>query len=84
VFEKGHAIRVTVTSSNSPRFLPNTNDGKLISEGGNNVTVVNVVYVGGKNGNSYITLPKVSASQLPMVSMTEFTNNAIASIKKGY
>jgi len=82
VFASGHAIRVTVTSSNSPRFLVNPNNGKLISQGGSNMTAVNVVYVGGAKSNSYITLPKVDVGKLPRVNMTEFTQNAILSIKK--
>jgi len=81
VFAKGHSIRVSVTSSNSPRFLPNLNNGDLIIQNGTAVTVQNVVYVGGKNGNSFITLPKVSSSSLPPVNITDWTKNAIASIK---
>ena len=32
VFQAGHSVRITVSSSNSPRFKPNPNTGKPLSE----------------------------------------------------
>jgi len=82
VFASGHSVRVSVTSSNSPRFLTNLNNGKLIGENGTPVTAKNTVYLGGQAGNSYVTLPKVSSNQLPKISMYDFAYKAAASIKK--
>jgi len=62
VINKGHRIRVTVTSSNHPRFDVNPGTGKPGVEGGKTVKQTNRIYCGGKRP-SRIFLPVVPAEK---------------------
>jgi len=64
VFNKGHRVRVAISSSNAPRFKPNPNLGlPLIQEDDYEPKVAeNTLHYGAR---TYIELPLVSASQLP-------------------
>ena len=67
IFARGHSIRVSVSSSNNPRFMPNRNNGKLISEGGPFINATNTLHLSEQYA-SYFTLPVVKKEQLPKVS----------------
>jgi uncharacterized protein len=56
VFAKGHSIRISVTSSNFPRFEKNPNVGLIGANSGNIAIAHNKVHVGGK-WLSHLTLP---------------------------
>lgn len=56
VFAKGHQIRVSVSSSNYPRYEKNTNVGLLGRHTGSSTTAHNTIYIG-PNHPSQITLP---------------------------
>ena len=58
VINKGHRIRVTVTSSNYPRFDLNPGTGKTWTDGGEFVKQTNRIYCDGRN-SSAIILPVV-------------------------
>ncbi|MDQ7779364.1 MAG: CocE/NonD family hydrolase [Planctomycetota bacterium] len=60
IFNKGHRIRVTVTSSNYPRFDLNPGTGKPWSDDGEKVKQTNKIHCGA-GGVSHITLPVVAA-----------------------
>jgi putative CocE/NonD family hydrolase len=65
IFNAGHKIRATVTSSNSPQFDPNPNNGHLLANAAQPVyTANNVVYYGGAQA-SYVTLPVVDIKSIP-------------------
>eukprot|EP01065_Artemidia_motanka_P043125 TRINITY_DN592_c0_g1_i8.p1 TRINITY_DN592_c0_g1~~TRINITY_DN592_c0_g1_i8.p1 ORF type:complete len:573 (+),score=164.50 TRINITY_DN592_c0_g1_i8:64-1782(+) len=65
VFAKGHRVRAAVSSSNSPRFEPNPNTGRLLSEPQlPPVPAANTLLVGGETP-SHITLPVVPLRALP-------------------
>ncbi|MBS3777983.1 MAG: CocE/NonD family hydrolase, partial [Candidatus Thermoplasmatota archaeon] len=59
LFNEGHQIRVSVSSSNSPRFLPNPNTGDGWLKNESYQIAENTVYVG-KEYPSQIVLPVVS------------------------
>jgi hypothetical protein len=63
VFNKGHRIRVAVSSSNYPRFDVNPNTGAPWRSDEEPVTACNKIYVGSRF-SSYITLPIVGKSPL--------------------
>jgi putative CocE/NonD family hydrolase len=56
VFNKGHRIRVAVSSSNAPRFEPNPNTGKVFRADKDTRVATNTVYLGGEH-SSRIMLP---------------------------
>ncbi len=62
VFAKGHSMRISVTSSNYPRFEKNPNVGIIGSHSGNFAIAKNNVHVGGEN-LSHITIPVVRRGQ---------------------
>ncbi len=65
IFPKGHSIRVSVSSSNYPRFEANPNTGlPLYMEDGTKIIAKNTVYHE-KNYPSNIRLPIVQLSDLP-------------------
>jgi len=66
VFNKGHSIRFSVSSSNAPRFLPNPNNGLPISQKGEAIVAHNAVHAGG-NHASHLLLPVVNLADLPKV-----------------
>lgn len=63
VFNKGHRIRVHVTSSNAPRFSPNPNTGDSFSAA--NATAATTIHFDGGAASSFFTLPVVSLDALP-------------------
>ncbi len=58
VFSPGHRIRVTISSSNSPRFEPNPNTGKYSGTDQQTKVASNTIYVDAKHP-SHILLPVV-------------------------
>ena len=67
VIAPGHSLRLVVTSSNSPRFSVNPNNGNLLSaETGPLITASNVIYHS-TEFPSHFSLPIVSLRQLPKV-----------------
>ena len=62
IFNKGHSIRVHVSSSNHPRFLPNPNTGD--SFGSSNITAHTTIHLSSAHPSS-ITLPVVPLAALP-------------------
>ena len=57
VFNKGHRIRVAVSSSNAPRFDPNPNTGKKLGVKDDETQLAtNTIHLS-KAHASYITLP---------------------------
>ena len=67
VFAAGHSIRVHVSSSNYPRFFPNSNTGTPMNatQGINNITAYTTIFLGSPQGNSHVTLPVVDLANLP-------------------
>jgi len=68
VIAPGHKLRLTVTSSNSPRFSVNRNNGVLLrhADPGPIIVANNVLYHSEKYP-SHFSLPIVSLDQLPIV-----------------
>lgn len=69
VLAPGHALRVSITSSNSPRFDVNPNNGILLkdqTDSDANITAINRIHHSAKYA-SHITLPVVTKMQLPKV-----------------
>ena len=66
VLAPGHKLRLVVTSSNSPRFSVNPNNGHLLADvdAGPFITANNVLYHSAQYP-SHFTLPVVSMSQMP-------------------
>ena len=66
VFNKGHSIRLAISSSNSPRFKPNPNLGLDLNEEDKHEPKVaqNTLFYGGAT-TSHITLPTVTKAQQP-------------------
>jgi uncharacterized protein len=66
VFNRGHRIRVDISSSNAPRFEPNTNTGGPLPIDKNEKPVVahQMITLGGPEA-SYITLPEVVGGGAP-------------------
>ena len=56
VFNKGHRIRVAVSSSNAPRFEPNANTGEAHPAGGKTRVAANTVYLSAARP-SHVLLP---------------------------
>eukprot|EP01065_Artemidia_motanka_P022837 TRINITY_DN2703_c0_g1_i1.p1 TRINITY_DN2703_c0_g1~~TRINITY_DN2703_c0_g1_i1.p1 ORF type:complete len:606 (+),score=171.54 TRINITY_DN2703_c0_g1_i1:249-1820(+) len=63
VFNKGHKIRVSISSSNSPRFGVNDNNGLPLTQSGPKNVARNTLHVGGATP-SHITLPLINLSDL--------------------
>jgi hypothetical protein len=89
VFNKGHRIRVSVTSSNSPRFSTNENLGLPLSMINNShpskyIIAKNTLHFGnGVINASYIELPVVPLSALPIVNVTSFVERKFDQITNG-
>eukprot|EP01061_Rhynchopus_euleeides_P008853 TRINITY_DN18004_c0_g7_i1.p2 TRINITY_DN18004_c0_g7~~TRINITY_DN18004_c0_g7_i1.p2 ORF type:complete len:602 (+),score=254.27 TRINITY_DN18004_c0_g7_i1:41-1807(+) len=66
IFPKGHRWRVDISSSNSPRFEANPNNGLPLTQKGAPIVAKNTLVVGGPQA-SYFTLPVVQQEQLPKV-----------------
>jgi len=56
LFAKGHRIRLDVTSSNYPKFEPNSNTAEAAGKWTQRVKATNTIYMGGQRA-SYIELP---------------------------
>jgi hypothetical protein len=63
IVNAGHKLRVTVTSSSTPSYTVNPNNGRSLVDGGPLIVAKNTVYLGGTRA-SYITLPVVPVSAL--------------------
>ena len=61
VFKKGHAIRVSIASSNFPKYIPNPGTGLDMGKGTKSRTAQNTVYHDAKNA-SYVLLPIIPRS----------------------
>jgi hypothetical protein len=59
VFNRGHRIRVAITSSNAPRFDPNPNTGRPLRADSVTVVATNTIYLDA-NRPSHIILPVTS------------------------
>lgn len=69
VIPAGHSLRVSVQSSNNPRFSVNPHNGLLLNDPqypGDNIIAVNTIHHS-KVRPSHVTLPIVSKRQLPQV-----------------
>jgi len=65
IFQPGHAIRVTVTSSNSPQFNANPNNGFPLNDTTGPIIVAQNTVSWGPSTPSYITLPVVDIKDIP-------------------
>jgi predicted acyl esterase len=68
IFNPGHSMRMTITSSKNPEISVNPNNGLPLSDGlvpGTPVIAMNSVYWG-PGQHSYVTLPMVPVSALPV------------------
>jgi predicted acyl esterase len=63
IFNRGHRIRVAISSSNYPRFEANRNNGRSWPADQNSPSVVahQTIFVGGADG-SYLVLPQVGSA----------------------
>jgi putative CocE/NonD family hydrolase len=63
IFNKGHRVRVAISSSNYPRFEPNQNNGHLWPDDQDAPPIVahQTIFLGGSEGSS-IVLPEVVGS----------------------
>jgi putative CocE/NonD family hydrolase len=61
LFNRGHRIRVTISSSNAPRFDPNPNSGNTFRVGQDTLIASNTIYLGAARP-SHIILPVTSGS----------------------
>jgi len=85
VFNKGHKIRVTVTSSNSPRFSTNSNLGLPLAHDNQTIPTEyivanNTLHLGSE---SYIDLPIVPLSSLPKFDVKSTVDRAIEKMSGG-
>ena len=62
IFNKGHRIRVAVSSSNSPRFEPNPNTGDAFRANDKSQTARNTIYHDAAHP-SYILLPVIRSGE---------------------
>lgn len=75
VVAPGHALRVSISSSNWPRFSPNPNNGLLLKDPaypGTNITATNTIYHSERYPSS-IVLPVVKKFQIPNVHVVRET-----------
>eukprot|EP01060_Flectonema_neradi_P014268 TRINITY_DN20971_c0_g1_i1.p1 TRINITY_DN20971_c0_g1~~TRINITY_DN20971_c0_g1_i1.p1 ORF type:complete len:589 (+),score=99.75 TRINITY_DN20971_c0_g1_i1:67-1833(+) len=67
IFPKGHQFRVSISSSNYPRFDANPNNGKpIMNNTGPIIFAENTLHMGHQYA-SYFTMPVVTQEQLPRV-----------------
>ena len=64
VFNRGHQIRVSVSSSNEPRFSANLNIGVPLAVGGTPLVAENTIHFSASHP-SHFELPIVPLSELP-------------------
>jgi putative CocE/NonD family hydrolase len=70
VFNKGHRIRIAVSSSNAPRFEPNPNTGDLSQTGTEKRIATNTLHLS-KEHPSHVILPVYSGSRALSLGMPE-------------
>eukprot|EP01064_Diplonema_japonicum_P037256 TRINITY_DN8679_c0_g3_i1.p1 TRINITY_DN8679_c0_g3~~TRINITY_DN8679_c0_g3_i1.p1 ORF type:complete len:600 (+),score=91.99 TRINITY_DN8679_c0_g3_i1:69-1802(+) len=83
IFPKGHKIRLSVSSSNYPRFDVNPNTGRPLAEESVPLPALNRVHLGGDSA-SFFTLPVVQKSQLPKVNVREVVDEWLADRPPSY
>jgi len=69
IIPTGHSLRVSVQSSNNPRFSVNPHNGLLLNDPlypGENITATNTLYHSSQYP-SHVTLPVVNKRQIPQV-----------------
>jgi len=79
VYNTGHSIRVSISSSNWPRFSANPNNGWALNTtgyGGPNHTATNSIFFSPKYP-ARITIPTVNLNQLPPIRLYELKQQAI-------
>ena len=65
IFNPNHIIRVSISSSNYPRFSVNYNSGlNMINGSTNSQTAKNTIHFGSEEYSSHLILPKVSLDWL--------------------
>jgi len=67
IFARGHSIRVSITSSNEPRYDANPNNGQPLVNRGESILAENTIFMG-KAQPSRLVLPVVDQSQIPPAS----------------
>jgi len=78
VYDQGHSLRVSVSSSNFPRFSATPNNGWALNTtggGGPNNTATNTFYFGGPY-LSRVTLPIVDLKDLPPIRLYDIQQQA--------
>jgi putative CocE/NonD family hydrolase len=85
IFNPSHKIQLAISSSNTPRFSTNPNNGRLIQEGGPLVFAQNTLHIGG-NTPARLTLPVVSLTELEKATFEPVTRVPAMSpqLKKKY
>jgi len=86
VFAPGHALRVSISSSNFPRFSVNPNNGVLLADAnypGENVVATNTIYHSAQYP-SHVTLPVVRKVQIPEVHVLKEVQESYPMIDEDY
>jgi len=65
IFNKGHSIRVHITSSRSPEFSVNPNNGGPLYNNNGPLIVATNTILSGPTALSYVTLPVVNIDDIP-------------------
>jgi len=65
IFNKGHSMRVHITSSRNPEFSVNPNNGLPLYNNTGPLIVANNTIISGPSSLSYITLPVVNINDIP-------------------
>jgi len=65
IWQPGHSIRVTITSSNSPQFSTNPNNGKPLVDTSGPLIIANNTVLWSPAAPSFITLPIVDLKSIP-------------------
>lgn len=79
VFNKGHRLRVSVSSSNYPRFTFNPNNGLPMTANGTLYNATNTLHHNSIYP-SHITLPLVKMEQLPRHNVLDSVNKILAAL----
>lgn len=78
ILAPGHSLRVSVTSSNNPRFSVNPNNGLRLNDPkypGQNITATNTLYTSSRY-RSKVTLPVVNRLQIPKIHLIKEVQTA--------
>lgn len=68
VFNKGHSLRVSISSSNYPRFSPNRNNGEPLLTAGPLLVAENTLHIDASHA-PFVRLPVVTPADLPQHSV---------------